>query len=73
MRLRYTYMPVLLLMSFSVMANGWASSFLSSNRRTFAYAVSSDTVGGSRASSEVDADLTERQKEDFDFQDAQPR
>ena len=37
-------MPVLLLMSFSAMANGWASSFLSSKRRVFAYAVSSDTV-----------------------------
>lgn len=67
MRLRYTYVPVLLLMSLSVMTNGWASSSLSSNRRTFAYAVSSDTVRGSRASSEVDADLVERQKEDSIF------
>ena len=48
MRLRYAYVPVLLLMSFSAMANVWASSFLSRNERDFRLAVSSDTVRGSR-------------------------
>ncbi len=50
MRLRYAYVPVLLLMSFSAMANVWASSFLSHNERDFRLAVSGDTVRGSRTS-----------------------
>lgn len=48
MRLRYAYVPVLLLLSLSTMANVWASSFLSRNERDFRLAVSSDTVRGSR-------------------------
>lgn len=43
-------MPVLLLVSFSAMTNVWASSFLSHNERDFRFAVSSDTVRGSRIS-----------------------
>lgn len=50
MRLRYAYVPVLLLMSFSAMANVWASSFLSHYERDFRLAVSGDTVRGSRTS-----------------------
>ncbi|MQN82455.1 outer membrane beta-barrel protein [Segatella copri] len=50
MRLRYAYVPVLLLVSFSAMTNVWASSFLSHNERDFRFAVSSDTVRGSRIS-----------------------
>lgn len=50
MRLRYAYVPVLLLMCFSAMANVWASSFLSHNERDFRLAVSGDTVRGSRTS-----------------------
>lgn len=44
MRLRYTYVPVLLLLAFSTMANVWASSFLSPNGRDFSFAVSGDTA-----------------------------
>ena len=44
MRIRYAYVPVLLLMSFSVMANVWASSFLFPNGKGNPYTVSSDTV-----------------------------
>lgn len=50
MRLRYTYMPVLLLISFLAMANVWASSFLSPNGRDFSFAVSGDTARDSRMS-----------------------
>lgn len=67
MRLRYGYMPVLLLMPFSTIANVWASSSLSHNGRDFSYAVSSDTVRESRASSEGNADSLETQKEDSIF------
>ena len=49
MRLRYAYVSVLLLMSFSTIANVWASSSLSPDGRAFSYAVSSDTVRESRA------------------------
>lgn len=45
MRLRYAYVSVLLLISFSTIANVWASSSLSLDGRAFSYAVSSDTVG----------------------------
>ena len=42
MRVRYAYVPVL--MSFSAMANVWASSFLFPNGKGNPYTVSSDTV-----------------------------
>ena len=64
MRLRYAYVSVLLLMSFSTIANVWASSYLSPDGRAFSYAVSSDTVRGSSALSEGDGDSVETQKED---------
>lgn len=44
MGVRYAYVPVLLLMSFSAMANVWASSFLFPNGKGNPYTVSSDTV-----------------------------
>ena len=64
-------MPVLLLMSFSVMANGW-TSYLSPGGRFFSYAVSNDTVGERRVSSGGVAyskrkQSSERQKEDSIF------
>lgn len=62
MRLRYAYVSVLLLMSFSTIANVWASSSLSPDGRAFSYAVSSDTVRESRALSEGDGDSVETQK-----------
>ena len=67
MRLRYAYVSVLLLMSFSTIANVWASSSLSPDGRAFSYAVSSDTVRESRALSEGDGDSVETQKEDSIF------
>ena len=67
MRLRYAYVSVLLLMSFSTIANVWASSSLSPDGRAFSYAVSSDTVRESRALSEGDGDSVEKQKEDSIF------
>lgn len=67
MRLRYAYVPVLLLMSFSTIANVWASSSLSPDGRAFSYAVSSDTVRESCALSEGDGDSVETQKEDSIF------
>lgn len=67
MRLRYAYVSVPLLMSFSTIANVWASSSLSPDGRAFSYAVSSDTVRESRALSEGDGDSVETQKEDSIF------
>lgn len=67
MRLRYAYVSVLLLMSFSTIANVWVSSSLSPDGRAFSYAVSSDTVRESRALSEGDGDSVETQKEDSIF------
>lgn len=62
MKVRYAYVSVLLLMSFSTIANVWASSSLSPDGRAFSYAVSSDTVRESRALSEGDGDSVETQK-----------
>lgn len=67
MKVRYAYVSVLLLMSFSTIANVWASSYLSPDGRAFSYAVSSDTVRESRALSEGDGDSVETQKEDSIF------
>lgn len=44
MGVRYAYVPVLLLMSFSAIANVWASSFLFPNGKGNPYTVSSDTA-----------------------------
>ena len=64
-------MPVLLLMSFSAMANVWTSSSLSHNERKL-YAVSNDTARNSRASSKgvaysVEKQSIEMQKDDSIF------
>lgn len=67
MKVRYAYVSVLLLMSFSTIANVWASSSLSPDGRAFSYAVSSDTVRESRALVEGDGDSVETQKEDSIF------
>ena len=67
MKVRYAYVSVLLLMSFSTIANVWASSSLSPDGRAFSYAVSSDTVRESSALSEGDGDSVETQKDDSIF------